>query len=398
MLFTTLFLLLVYTSFSFLNLPSVSIILCYPFLLYKTFGKLKDRDIYFALTLILFYLASVLLTPSVYESGFLIEKTKGLIQIILSVVGFICFIRVVPHDKLSRVLEFLLVFLCLGSFLEIIEVIKPLSDFVRSKAFVQTLYDSDTRDLMFSGHIRPKLFTAEPSHVSKAFFIFCHSWILLKPVKSRFFVAFILHIYMGWVQASPIILLSFLCLPVAWFFYFKSRIVKVLFALVFIASMVVSFLYRAEIQQIGNIVDRLERGVSGKADGSFHQRLFNPMVSAYDVMTHNPILGIGLTNKEYILNYSSLKHVGDAGLIVGNNGVFKYFIYFGLFGTCFLLFCFHRYLSNFVTFKKLTLFYVYFIVYNFMTSSLVTPRYWLFMALVFVCLLVEEKKDASESI
>ena len=56
--------------------------------------------------------------------------------------------------------------ICVLGILEIFTPLKLLSDYVREMLYSQGLYNADMRDIVLAGHIRPKVFSSEPSQAA----------------------------------------------------------------------------------------------------------------------------------------------------------------------------------------------------------------------------------------
>ena len=114
------------------------------------------------------------------------ERIKGFIQITYSlVIGYGFFLTLVHADRrqLGRLFFVLCVALIVGCLLErTVEPFRNFSDAVRAKLYDAIMvYQSDQRDELLYGGIRPKLFTSEPSAVSFGFTLFSFGWLMIAP-------------------------------------------------------------------------------------------------------------------------------------------------------------------------------------------------------------------------
>ena len=119
------------------------------------------------------------------------------------------------RETVRKTLFLWLMFITVGVILEtVFPPIRDLSETFRQIIFDgRFIYDYDGRDLLQYGFVRPKLFTQEPSHISKAFVAFGVGWYLLSS-RRRFTVLLICTILTTLFLRSPFVLLA---LPLAWF-------------------------------------------------------------------------------------------------------------------------------------------------------------------------------------
>ncbi len=328
--------------------------------------------------------------------GAIIAKLKGLVLMSASLIsGVILYKKFSEENKQTfrKVLGTFLVFLVFGSVLEIAGILRPVSDFFRSLFYSESLYAGDVRDVALTGHVRPKLFTSEPSHLTKGFMVICNAWYLLKPSNKTFFKALILHLYMFWAEASPIVILSLGILFFSNLLLSKNKIPSIVILVTFLSTAAyIGIKYAEEIQQISALAGRLEKSSSGD-DGSVNQRLIYPMFTSVDVIKNYPFFGIGILNKGYSLKVTRYQSVGDPNQLLGNNGFFNFISYFGVFGFFFLFLTFLTYLWNKLSVKKLIIFGAFFIIYNFSTGAFVTPRYWIYSFIIVTCLVITEHEE-----
>lgn len=375
------------------GIPSFFLIVILAGFIFFRLEMLSLHDWLFVFFLFWLIVCGAFLSPEL-ELSSIFAKLKGVSLLMFSFLTGIFFSKLLDGLSSDQVLSFVqtsLFAIIIGSFLEVVGVIDQISNTFRVLFYQNSLYAGDLRDLYFTGHIRPKLFTSEPSHVTKAFMLLCCSWYLLRPLSKVFLLSIIFHLYMLWAQASPIVVLSLIFLFFIHLLISKRKVLVFgLLAMSLILLVSLAIVYSDEIIQLGALVTRVEQATEGD-DGSINQRFIYPLITFFDVIKCYPIFGIGILNKEVILNVTSFVHENDPNQILGNNAFFNSISYFGLIGVLSFIVTFYFYVKNLMSPSKVLMFFAFFFIYSFATGAFVTPRYW-----VFVCLFLVSLKKSDE--
>jgi len=313
------------------------------------------------------------------------EKIKGLLQILFSSSFFIIVINLTQRkgiDRINIIVKYSLFLVLTLAFLEIIGIIRPLSDAFRNLVFSNDiLYANDRRDIQLIGHIRPKIFTSEPSHAAKIFLALAVSYSLLQ--KKKFYLKTLsIHIVGMYIFGSPIVLASlFLSIYLKEFheLKFSTRILKyfVLLFLFFLALIIWGDIL------FPGIYDRFSKAIISGGDGSVQQRIIFPYFTAYEVWKAGLPFGVGISGKEIVHNYSTLIQGGIEMLkALGNNAIAHSAIYFGIIGTPLFFILIGKFIRKFGHINNLSLIIIFFICGNIM-GGLETPRFWVLVGIIF---------------
>jgi hypothetical protein len=232
--------------------------------------------------------------------AFLPKRLTGLIQYVYSlVVAFALYLTLVrvERPKLARILLAMCVVILAGAQLEAIPAVREISDGARQLLYRSGVYESDLRDLLFYGKVRPKFFTSEPSAVTFGFSLFSLGWFLASDSRRRWIVFGLLVLASQLIIPGPTTLLggiaaglSYLMLPQPRRNGGLGRGAIVVLSTIAIAALLVigSFLY----------AERIETIMTGR-DPSFFYRVIGPALVAVKVIGEYPLTGIGLTSEQF---------------------------------------------------------------------------------------------------
>ncbi len=249
------------------------------------------------------YVVSVLAAP---DLSWLSKRFTGFLQLSYSlVIGYGMFLTMIraDRDQLARLFLVFCLFMLVGCLLESYAGLRPLSDAVRLKIYDSGVYDSDLRDQILYGRIRPKWFTSEPSAVTFSYTLFGFAWLVMS--RWRWKLAGYLALAGAGVVAMPgPTLLLMLVLVMPYELFVAGRVpgqpasvnrtitVVVLSALLLIVAAIVGSVVFAE---------RL-RTIDNGNDPSFFFRVTGPMLVALEIFKVYPWAGAGLTAEPFILN------------------------------------------------------------------------------------------------
>jgi hypothetical protein len=274
-------------------------------LLLRRTDEVEEGHVLALFTVIALYLVSIVIVP---QREFLIERFKGFIQISYA---FVCtyalFLTCVGYDRerLSRIFLAFTLFIVVGCLFENYTGLRAVSDLVRSKLYSYGLYESDIRDELLYGRIRPKLFTSEPSAVTFAFTLFSFCWFCLSTMRSKIVLYLLLVALSYFTLRGPTLMIGLALLGVFYLCFPMqgrrpgdelARNAVILGLAVVAGVMGALILYLA-----GRLLfaDRLNDIANGE-DPSFFFRVMGPALVAFAVMKKYPIWGAGLTGEDNV--------------------------------------------------------------------------------------------------
>jgi hypothetical protein len=178
--------------------------------------------------------------------------------------------------------------------------LRPISDLVRTKLYnADYVYDSDLRDEILYGRVRPKLFTSEPSAVTFAYTHYCSVWLALSPWRYKYIVfAGLVGLAILVLPGPTLMLMLLLAIPYFLFLAGGSRRTSPtrMAGAVVLSSLIVLVSYVAGQALFAERLRELQAG----RDASFFYRFTGPMLVAFDMFKHHPWAGSGLTGEPYI--------------------------------------------------------------------------------------------------
>lgn len=241
---------------------------------------------------------SIFLPP---DMDFLFKRFTGLVQLTYSlVIGYAVFLTMLEarREQLAGFFIAICLIIFIGCVLEDYAGLRPISDWVRGKAFTEFVYEADLRDELLYGRIRPKLFTSEPSAVTFGFTLFSFIWLLVSRWRFKI-IGYLAMMGAGIViMPGPTLLLMILMLVPYQFLAGRAwtpTAVRFAALATFAGSFVFVFLILGS-SAFSNRVNQFAEG----ADASSFYRVQGPALVAADVMEKHPIAGIGLTSEDYI--------------------------------------------------------------------------------------------------
>jgi hypothetical protein len=132
-------------------------------------------------TIILLYLCSIL---SAGDYWYLSKRFTGFVQISYSlIISYGLFLTLVKAERgqIAKIFLGFCIFIIVGALLEQYGGLRATSDQVRRMIFDSGIYESDLRDEILYGRVRPKLFTSEPSNVTIAYTLYGFAWYAISP-------------------------------------------------------------------------------------------------------------------------------------------------------------------------------------------------------------------------
>lgn len=292
-------------------------------------------ELYFVVQVVLILLLTAFLSPGFEWLG---EKLLGLVQTTSSIIGGILLLKLIGGLRqrwLTHALFALWVVLLVGATLEVVGVLTPVSDAFREAAYSEGnygVYESDDRDVNLIGHVRPSLFTTEPSLLAIGFFVFINSWLVAAYSQRNLLVACIAALVMLGVSGSPILVLSLAVSLII--MLFSERNVSTLWFTIGLAFIGIAVAIYVRPDIASDLTARFSdayQNIGTASASSENRRLVYPFVTLVDVLKNSPFFGVGISGKELVGDYSSLPIAAEYAL--GNNVLAWFFVYLGVVGS-----------------------------------------------------------------
>ncbi|MDE1145962.1 MAG: hypothetical protein PW843_04975 [Azospirillaceae bacterium] len=343
------------------------------------------------LGVILLLLASILYAPGL---DLLSKRTTGLLQMIYSlVISYALFLTVVEAGAaaFSRLMLVFIVTIVIGTLLESYAGLNRISDAVRLAIYHQGIYESDIRDELLYGRVRPKLFTSEPSAVTFAYTLFSFCWLLTTGWRHKRlgYVAMMAAAMVA--MPGPTLLLMVLLLGLHEMVppdddtqsSAAGRIIKL---------GAVGMLALVAFAVVGSTVyaNRLHEIASGN-DESFFYRVIGPFLVAVDVVKHHPILGVGLTGEQLVSDniadvflrsgaFSPLWNIPEPNEVLINY-FFLHWVYLGICGGIIMIIAMSGWLRS-LGVKALAMCWLSWAVLGQASGAYVSPKTWTVLFLI----------------
>ena len=271
------------------------------FMLWRRRDRIQPAHLAGLLVVIALYLGSVVAAEDI---SFLSKRFTGLVQITYSlVIAYAMFLTLVEaeRDQVAMILFVFALAIIVGCLLETYAGLRPLSDKVREILYDPgVVYDSDRRDEILYGRIRPKLFTSEPSAVTFAYTHCASVWLVVSRWRFKLLVyAGLIGLALVVLPGPTLVLMMLLAVPYLIFLAGarpgRPQLTRMIGAaalsslVVLVAFVLGTTLFAARIAQ-------MQHG----DDASFFYRFTGPMLVAFDMFRHHPWAGSGLTGEPYI--------------------------------------------------------------------------------------------------
>jgi hypothetical protein len=315
-------------------------------LLIKNHKRIRVRHVKAIILIVAIVWLSVLFKG---VDAFFIERVKGGIQITYSILlayGFFLEISRWKKEQVAKLFYYASLLIIIGCALENYTPFKILSDNFRYAVFHSGIYDALDRDIGFFGRERPKLFTSEPSHVSKFLLFSITLWLALSLKNRKFYIkAILVSLAAAFVTGSPsLVLIVPISLIIAVYlegnglypFLKRMSIGKFLSYFVVILLMLGTLTVAVTTVLSGRLTAMIEE------EGSIIIRVVAPPLITFDVLQEYPMWGAGITGKEMVADKIFYRLTDDFGLTyiteiewatnMVTNAFWLHWIYLGLFG------------------------------------------------------------------
>ena len=367
--------------------PSVLTVALAPILMLSVWSRFTTTDAVFMLKISFVLLVSIALSPGYV---YLNSKLMALAQLCAGLLVVLLTVRLMQHlgaRSVERLLLLLWVSIVVGCVLEIAGITREYSDAFRDWAYGSTdeIYDGDARDTNMVGWPRPKLFSVEPSHVSKLFVIVVNAWLLLRVTWPKTWIAGVATVFMIVVMGSPILVVSIgmTFLIVLWNQRARAGAkVAMVLAMLLVA---IYFGFQDGDSPFATVADRLEGINTDPTErddlGSVEQRTIYPFLVLLDTWSRWPFFGVGIGGKDVVFEHS-LVELNEATNAMGKNIVGELGISLGLVGASVFLLLLLKH-AHYTGVKRVGLFGILFMMTSLLMGGLVTFRYWGLVAILW---------------
>jgi hypothetical protein len=384
-----------------LLVPSFPTVALAPVLFLLVRANLTITDELFLPKIAFVFLLSIAFSPGyVYVE----EKFLSLVQTCMAIAVAIMTVHLMKQlrpNVLERTLLVLWVVVVVGSVLEVLDVIRAFSDSFRVWAYGDqyTIYRADERDIEMVGWPRPKLFSTEPSHVTKLFIASVNAWLLVRPSWRKAIVVAGATLVMLVIMGSPMLIVS-ISITLSILLWnrqssFRTRLAMVLVALL-VGMIFAVFFAESTVSTVADRMEKVGRSTeSGRlTPSSEDQRIVYPYLTLAYTLSDWPAFGVGIGGKEVVMEQTTFR-LRDPIDALGNNATAEFGIYLGLVGGTwfFILLLKH---ASYTGVQRLGLMLVLGGMFSQLNGGIDSFRYWGFNALLWGALAVADSKKMNE--
>lgn len=383
-------------------IPSAPTVALAPLLFLAALPRFSMTDTVLLAKVSFLLLITIALSPG-YR--YLDEKLLGLAQCVMALGVALLIIRLmqlIRFERLERTLLLLWVAILAGSILEILDVTRQISDSFREWAYgaAYGLYGGEQRDMNMVGWLRPKLFSAEPSHVTKLFVAVINSWLLLRVSWTKTWIVTGATLAMLMIMGSPMLLISAI-ITIAIVALDRNvnptSKVAILFATLLI-SVVFGIYYGAStFSQVTGRIATVELSPDEQGDlGSEERRIVHPYLVLIDTILRWPVFGVGISGKEVIFE-NPVPGILNPDAAIGNNVMAEMWTSLGIVGGVVFLFVLQRY-ARVTGVARIGLIGVIVASFSQLMGGMVTFRYWGFIALFLGAIAIADSRSKPPSV
>ena len=385
-----------------LIVPSFPTVALLPLLFLLVYRDITFNDGLFLGKVTLVLLLSIGLSPG-YQ--YIDEKFLSLVQCVMAVGVAILMVRLmhqVHNVALERTLLALWSLIMVGVLLELFDVIRGVSDAFREWAYASqySVYEHDLRDMGLVGWSRPKLFSVEPSHVTKFFVASVNAWLLVRVTWIKVAVATAATLGMLVIMGSPMLIVSaaMTFLIVMW----VSRVgigarVAMVFAAILLALSFGVFYGSGTLSIVGERLASIgDPGQTISArPSSEQQRVVIPYVTLVDTWLRSPLFGVGIGGKEVVAEETTLR-LNNPTVALGNNAFAEIGVYLGLVGSVwFIALLWAQFRRSGV--RRIGILAILIALFSQLMGGVVSFQYWGFIALIWGALAVADRNASSKA-
>jgi hypothetical protein len=300
-----------------------------------------------------------------------------------------------PRKSLEHALLVLWCVIIIGAVLEILQVIAGASDAFRAWAYsgTYTLYEADMRDVDLVGWSRPKLFSSEPSHVTKFFIASINAWLLVRVTWGKAAVVTGATVAMLVIMGSPMLLVSaaITLVILVWNQHTRLAARVTMVAIVLLIGASVGAYYAGSTYS--KVAARVAKVGPSSADArgapsSEERRMIIPYLTLADTWLRWPLFGAGIGGKEVVVKHNTLP-LNNPKDALGNNAFADIGIYLGIVGGAWFTFLLLAQARR-TGVRRLWLLVAVVVLFSQLVGGFDSFRYWGFIALIWGALAVAD--------
>lgn len=375
--------------------PSFPTVALMPFLYMAVRRNLTIADLTFLMHLTFVLLLSIALSPGYM---YIQQKLFALIQCAMAITVALLMVRLMqqlPRKSLERSLLVLWCMIIGGAVLELLEITRGASDAFRAWAYsgTYTLYEADMRDFDLVGWSRPKLFSSEPSHVTKFFIASINAWLLARVTWGKAAVVAGATVLMLVIMGSPMLLVSAAMTMAILIWDQRAKLgarVMTVMVVLLIGALVGAYYAESTFSKVAARVAKVDpssTSVQG-APSSEERRMIIPYLTLTDTLLRWPLFGAGIGGKEVVIQHNTLP-VSTPKEALGNNAFADIGIYLGIVGGAwFTLLLLVQARRSGV--RRLWLLVALVVMFSQLVGGFDSFRYWGFIALFWGALAVAD--------
>lgn len=372
-----------------LLVPSFPTVALTPLLFFVVFKDITFADVVFVLKVAFVLLLSIALSPGYAHVE---QKFLAMAQFLLAVGVAVLIVRLMlqlPVKSLERGLFVLMCLIVVGSVLEVLGVIRASSDAFRAWAYedLYGIYDADLRDVNLVGWLRPKLFSEEPSHVTKFFIATANAWLLVRVTWRKAVVVAGATVVMLVIMGSPMLLVSALItlsiVALNQRQRLSSRVVTLAVVLLVgacIGAYIAGSTFSTAVTRVTNVASKAEDAGSGGESGD-ERRMVLPYLVLADTIIRSPLFGAGVGGKEVIAEVRDVS-ANSSTMVIGNNALAAIGIFLGLIGGALFIYFVFKHMRQ-MGVQRIGLLAVILALFSQLMGGIDSFRYWGFVALLW---------------
>jgi len=384
-----------------LLVPSYPTVALLPVIFLTVRQDIKSSDVMFLLKITFLLLVSIALSPGY---SFVQEKLFAAIQFVMAVAAAVLIVKIMQALTRQTVERVLLVIWCailVGCILEISGVTRAASDAFREWAYSSTygLYDADLRDVNMVGWLRPKLFSSEPSHVTKFFIASINAWLLIRVTIQKAIVAAGATVVMLVIMGSPMLLISGLISLAILMWDQRAKLsarIMIIAATVLVGIAVGAYVAQSTFSNVATRVSNVDETAAapGNKLSGDERRIVLPYLTLIETWKNLPLFGVGVGGKEVVAQRGS-SNFQSSSYIKGNNALADVGIYLGIVGGAVFFALLVRQARRSGV-ERVFLWLVLFVCFSQLMGGIDTFRYWGFIALLWGALAIADLEHKRE--
>ncbi|MBI1417885.1 MAG: hypothetical protein GC146_11740 [Limimaricola sp.] len=361
-------------------------------MMFRNLQQVSAREL---LPLFILWIVAVVSVFLGYDTNFFSERTSSLLLFTYSLVmvyGLRLEIGRATRADIAWLSGWLMWGILAAATLEVLGPLRTISDAFRAWNS-NIVYASDSRDLVLTGFLRPKVFTQEPSYVAIGQAVFSYTWYLTTRSRDRIGLFILVTLATFYLERSPISAISMIPIATSAFtdLAAKRRGLRQVIAmylaglLVLVALLVGGFALQA-------ILEARNQSSGSFGDQSLMVRIQAPPMTAFLVFQKAPLFGAGIGGRDAIA--SEVQYVFDRLGIIPTflnsavadaipNAFWEHWIYFGVLGGLtagFAIVSYFRMLCG----RRCGIAWIFLLLLSNSFGAYTTPRFWSYATLVLI--------------